>query len=389
MSKTQLLSESDNLYGVTGFATVCRNLLPSFLNYFDVVRQIGWEHAGESLRVRGVFVHSGTLWNKGRHLGIMLRRYKPMAHWTLGDIHFVKHVPQVMEVLKHDKLNVPWIGYFPIDSHDWNPDWDKIIKGMDYPVTYSKFGQEILRKQNHDVDMIYHGVDTSIYFPEKIERVKQFRKIQKIDKKFCVLWVGRPNPRKNIVQSLAAFEQFAKDKNDVVMYMHTDIFDPIRGRLDIQEQVMTRPGLWNKIIITDWNSFSYVEGLPVEQMRLFYSMADCFFTTHGGEGFGLPMLEAMACGTPVVGTDYTSTRELLTDGKGKQRGELIKIGDFRQKGKLLRPDIDISDAVECLERVYSDPKLRAIYAKRSYEFGKKMSWEATLPQWEKIFNEIE
>lgn len=70
----------------------------------------------------------------------------------------------------------------------------------------------------------------------------------------------------------------------------------------------------------DWNISdcvtTYERGLTQEQLRVFYNIADVYFQTSKGEGLGMPLLEAMGCGCPVIATNTGAMTELLSDGRG-------------------------------------------------------------------------
>lgn len=141
-----------------------------------------------------------------------------------------------------------------------------------------------------DVSVIYNGLDdiyhqdspgTPIDVPERY-----------------VLYVGAMNPRKNVNGLMTAFSEFRRrvsDEYDLVLVGPDN--KSIYRSLDIPPDDHV-------------HSLGY---LPRDQLKYVYQTADVFCFPSLYEGFGLPPLEAMACGTPVVASNTTSLPELLGD----------------------------------------------------------------------------
>jgi glycosyltransferase involved in cell wall biosynthesis len=113
-----------------------------------------------------------------------------------------------------------------------------------------------------------------------------------------VLTVGTLEPRKNLLTLLRAFDRLERDDKD-----HDLVVVGGRGWQDaplvraLQERVKSRRVRW----------LGYV---PEAELAALYTGADLFVYTSTLEGFGLPVLEAMACGTPVVASDIAALREV-------------------------------------------------------------------------------
>jgi glycosyltransferase involved in cell wall biosynthesis len=92
-------------------------------------------------------------------------------------------------------------------------------------------------------------------------------------------------------------------------------------------------------------------GYTEEEMAQLYNMFDVFTLPTGGEGFGLPILEAMSCGVPTVVTNYSGHTDFV-----KGVGDLINVGDFLtdMNSGIERAIVDIKDYYARLERLYYD-----------------------------------
>lgn len=187
------------------------------------------------------------------------------------------------------------------------------------------------------------AVDAAFTPVEKEEAKEHVRAKYGIADPF-LLFVSTLEPRKNVVGLLEIFARVANDfPHKLVMigsvgWNAQPIFDAIT-RLGIGERVM-RPG--------------YV---PHSELPMFYSAADAFvFPTHY-EGFGLPLLEALACGCPVVASDNTSVPEVTGDA-------------------ALRAAADDVDAqVENVRQVLTEDALRAELIEKGVAQAKLFSWD--------------
>ncbi len=100
--------------------------------------------------------------------------------------------------------------------------------------------------------------------------------------------------------------------------------------------------------------------VPLEELVRLYQGADAVLLTSAGEGFGLPAVEAMACGAPVVAYDNTATGEVVADG-----GVLV-------------PDGDLDALCAALRGVVEDAAQRAAVSARAVRRAGAFSWEASV-----------
>ena len=133
-------------------------------------------------------------------------------------------------------------------------------------------------------------------------------------------------------------------------------------------------------------------GIPDHMMNNIYNSFDVYMMLSRGEGFGVPVIEAQAAGTPVITTNFTALRDLVGSGwkipiAGKRMSPLVTY--------WAEPDVE--KAVEALEEAYSlwkkdelvvEYKDKAVaFAKENFEF-EKIRTEYLLPFFEKVENEI-
>lgn len=165
------------------------------------------------------------------------------------------------------------------------------------------------------------------------------------DKKF-ILYVGDIIKRRFVPETIKAFKKIS-DKLPNHKFL-------IIGKNRIGQQINH-----NKIIQKDYVS--------EDDLVLLYNAADLFIWLSSYEGFGLPPLEAMACGTPVLSTKKTSLAEVL--------------GDYPIW--VENPE-DIDEISEKMLKVLSDDKLRNELIKKGLEQAQKFSWEKTAEETSRI-----
>lgn len=107
-----------------------------------------------------------------------------------------------------------------------------------------------------------------------------------------------------------------------------------------------------------------------EKIPFFYKNADVFVYPSSVESFGLPVLEAMACGTPVVASNRMSVPEIAGDA-----------------AVIVDPD-NIEEMAEAIYRVITDENLREKLIRKGYERVREFSWEKTARETIKVFEEV-
>jgi len=118
------------------------------------------------------------------------------------------------------------------------------------------------------------------------------------------------------------------------------------------------------------DQFRYRLGLPTEVMPHLYSSFDVFFNPALGEGFGVPIIEAQACGVPVITTDFTAMPE-ITGAGWSVPGDLI--WHEPHESMWMRPSI--SGLVDALEESYVAGDLSADAVEFAAPYRADRVWE--------------
>jgi glycosyltransferase involved in cell wall biosynthesis len=207
--------------------------------------------------------------------------------------------------------NCPWL---PID-HDPVPQRVlEALQGAHLPLTYSKWGHKLLASAGVENHYIPHGIEPTVFrVIDNVEAVQQFKQEKLRDVEHLTVMVaankGLPD-RKAFQVQLRAWAQFAKDKPKAKIYIHTEPSTRYGG-IDFPALVAYL-GIGDKIFFP--NQYEYSKGYSAEYLAMMYNAADVFLGAAMSEGFGIPIIEAQACGTPVIVTDFSAMPELVRWG---------------------------------------------------------------------------
>jgi glycosyltransferase involved in cell wall biosynthesis len=203
----------------------------------------------------------------------------------------------------------------------------------------------LLNVQPERVFTVPYGIAPFFHRVEPLQAQETCRRYN-LPQRF-VLYVGNLEPRKNLTALVRAFARIVQSDlpHSLVMagsrgWMDTEIFSTIR-ELDLTSRVCF-PG--------------YV---PQQELPALYNAADLFVYPSLYEGFGLPVLEAMACGVPVVTSNISSMPEIAGDA-----------------GILVNPR-DADALAEAMARVLTDRALRDTLASKGPARAKSFSWKRT------------
>lgn len=219
--------------------------------------------------------------------------------------------------IHNDEIRTPLITHTPVDSSPMPRLIKECASGAYDNLAMSNFAHKAFRANNMPSQrVIHHPVDNSIFRPIPKEDAR--KAIGLPQDGFIIGCVGtNKGPRKNIIGQLRAFHNFLNNNSlwnePVYMYLHTYLANDFRNPegLDIPS-IIDHLGLESHIYFTDLDT--YYAGFSDEQMRDIYTSFDCLSICSMAEGFGIPIIEAQACGIPVITTNFSAMPEVMGDG---------------------------------------------------------------------------
>lgn len=294
--------------------------------------------------------------------------------------------------------------WFPSDGGGGLPkDCIKILQKIDCPIAMSEFGQKQVKDYyNLDTGYIPHGIDSKSFYPlPKVDK-QELRKKWNFQDKFVIGVVARNQPRKNLDRTIKAMRLIANQIPNAILFLHLDPNDPANQMFNINELVK-KYNLENRVVYSGMNAYS---GFPQSEMNNIYNLMDCFLLTTSGEGFGVPIIESMSCGVPVIATDYTTTPELIINNKaglgiklsGVENLNLfgIKSQEYDMKSlngtmtgswEVERGICDIEHCAKQIKWLYDNPNWLEKYGECGREaILKKYDFKIIGEQWERVLS---
>lgn len=280
---------------------------------------------------------------------------KPELLWTNFDLQHYHNLKQYIP------RGLTWIGWVPWDNHD-NTQIERAndaFQNVNVRIAISKFGYQFLNQHGCRIDdYIYNIVDTENYYPiEKDDKdILDWKNKNKVGENTkLLLFVGRPNWRKRIPHMLRIVQELKiRGHDDFKLIFHSNMDDPART-CNIPELIHAL-GIGNNVIPSQ---FHFDAGIDKKDLRVLFNAADIYLAPHGGEGFGMPIGEAMACGTPFIASDICTTREFA--GENKERGipgpvvyPVDPSGRPIPDGGIMRPWPEVEKFADLIEQLWND-----------------------------------
>ena len=369
----------------TGFGRVANGILGGLYKTtkYDII-QLGLNYYGDPhKKPYDIFpARTGDPYGLNR-LYEVFRAVNPDVFITNNDVWAMEWVAKIVTRIRQElDKPIPWIAYFPIDGTPLKISWINFIhNSIDIPIVYTKWAMEILQSMDPTLklDYVYHGVDLEVF--KKDDSVKEQMKEQLSDElgrkiNFVIGYVGRNQPRKRLPELLLAYKKFVVDKQDTLLFLHTPVIDEgwhlknvIESLQMPKNQILTTPG------------FIVSNPLPDHKLVALYNLFDVLCLPTVGEGFGLPLIEGMACGCPIVSTNCSVIPEIVGNC-----GILVDPDHYQvmpKDNELIRPIPGVSGMVAAFDSLYHNKGLFNMLSANSLERAKDFGgW--SISKWEDI-----
>jgi glycosyltransferase involved in cell wall biosynthesis len=328
----RVIAVSDSPLATSGYAVQIGMIAPALKELgHDVAILAAFGHHGSMTEFKGIPVYPGGLDGFGNDvIGPAARDWRADLVITLKDLWVYR--PQEWG---------PGLRWAPMVPCDHEPIPEGIVQLLRQfgaqPIAYSRFGEQQLIGAGFAPVYAPHTFDPEVMRP--LDKAEARAALGIPPEVFAVGMVavnrGGDPSRKAWPQNLEGFARYARTNPRARLYCHTHVGET--GR----EGAINLPQLCQQLGIIDRVAFpaqdAYDRGMPAEYLRTFYSAMDVLNAASVGEGFGVPTLEAQACGTPVIIGDWTSSSELLFAGVAIGRDDAFRYYD-RQGAYIFLPE---------------------------------------------------
>lgn len=238
--------------------------------------------------------------------------------------------------------------------------WKILAKRVKAVITVSNFSRERLKLHlgisNEKIHVVYNGVGMP-FEPQSTKRIESVKEKYEIKKPYF-LFVGTLEPRKNLAALLEAWKLLNLNTHDLF----------IAGA---EGRVFAPTGhAWSRYAATRLLDHRSVTSVHDADLPALHSGATAFVFPSLYEGFGLPVLEAMACGTPVITSNTTVFPEIFG------------------KAALLIDPTKPEDITKAMQRIVEDHSLADTLRERGFKKARELTWEISAAKTETIIKGI-
>lgn len=213
--------------------------------------------------------------------------------------------------------HLPWIGWIIVDSAPLLPALHKSAHACQHAIAESHFGQDTLKRAGIASTYIPHAIDTvNDFYPEDRgvcrDRLGKWLDVKLGDR--LIITMNSANmscpSRKNFYAAFTAFKLLLKKRPDALLYCHTEASGSLQGGENLGNTARLVGLNPNNLLFCD--QYDYMMGVfKNDYMRTVYGASDVMLNSSIGEGFGIPIIEAYACGCRVIAPAVSAMLELV------------------------------------------------------------------------------
>jgi glycosyltransferase involved in cell wall biosynthesis len=280
-----------------------------------------------------------------------------------------------------------WIPWMPVDTDPVNAKVLEALEGAFAPCSYSKWGRDRLHEAGWPTARwVPLGVDLDVYKPMPRGAAKQALGFPP-DKFIAGMVAGNASypSRKNFPEVLQAWRQWLDKGNDGILYLHTTITPSRDYGVDFQTMLEQLHLEWSTIgdplqerfdratVIFSNQYRQWVHAVTDEQLAQVYNAMDVLLSPSQAEGFGLPILEAQACGVPVVTLNATGMKDITFAGICIEPSQPVweVLGGWR----AVAPVNELVDAIGWAQEMSQGENARQYLAEKARVGASAYSWD--------------
>ncbi|ADR19081.1 glycosyl transferase group 1 [Calditerrivibrio nitroreducens DSM 19672] len=347
----------------SGIGTFITNIVPFLINRYDIILmgkidEIEKYYWSKSVKIINCI---SKIYSIGEQYELFYKIPESDIFWSPHyNIPILPIRSKKRVVTIHDVFHLAFYGTLSLSQKIYSKFFlSQAISRSDLIITVSKFSKQEIRKYiptSKNIEIIYNAVDINTFKPiGDIELIDKIILKYNLPKNF-ILFVGNVKPHKNLKNLLLAIKKL--DINLVVVGKKEGF---ITGDKTIND-LINNNDLKNKVFFT-----GYVEN---EDLPVIYNLANLFVFPSLYEGFGIPPLEAQACGCPVICSNIASLSEVCGNS-------VIYFNPY-----------DVDEMKEKIELVLRDENLQNELQTKGFENVKRFSWEESAKKIIKIFERL-
>lgn len=270
-------------------------------------------------------------------------------------------------------------GYLPVDAHNVH---DAIggpaaeaLTAMDRVLAYGRYGAKILRNTlGTPVSHLPHGIEPTFhpgYGDMDLDHPFREWRGQLPPGSILVGCVATNQPRKDLGLLFASVADLKRRGHAVGLWLHTDLLTKAWDVGQLAHDFGFQPA---EVVVS---TTAERAALPDAQLAARYALSTVTLAPGLGEGFGYPIVESLACGTPVVHGNYGGGVDLMPN-----QAWLIEPVAFRLEScyALQRPVFNPTDVADVLERIARMPDTRVTQAYCAGSVA-HLRWKNIWPRW--------
>ena len=244
----------------------------------------------------------------------------------------------------------------------------RVLRKASRVIAVSQFTKNEIEKlfsiPGRRIEVVYNAIDERFLHGHATEADREMIAQRYLVNYPFVLYAGAIRPHKNVVRIIEAFSSL---KNE----LQKEDYLPDLKLIIIGDDLSSHPRLRRTVVRSGvQNDVRFLGFVPIEVLRIFYDVAKVFVFPSLYEGFGLPPLEAMAHGTPVVTSNTSSLPEVAGNA-----------------ALLVNPE-NVFEIRRGLQRVLVDATLRERMKQRGYEQAQRFSWTNSVSRILEIYREV-
>ena len=381
----RILFASNAIWSHTGYGTQAKYLFPRLQALGHAMAQFAWYGLhGATIQVGEARIYPGIVAPFGEDI-----IGAHVAHWQADLVISLQDIWVLPEDYGKGVRPAKWCCWLPVD-HEPVPErvWTRAAK-CDYPAPYSRHGVAQLAAKGVTSTYMPLGCDVAIFQPGAKEAARTALGIAPEAYMVAMVAANKGTPsRKGFPENLQAFAAFRQAHPEALLYLHTEesnmhdgvSFDKLLPACGIPAEA-----------VRFVDQYSYIAlGLPADYLTNVYQAADVLLASSYAEGFGIPLIEAQACGCPVITTDWTSMPELTFNGISTQPAQR-----FWTPMDSWTAIPSVENVTRALEAIYQRGAKRPAEAANAAAFGVQMvrdnfGWDVIVERhWQPLLERIQ